>query len=417
MILAIFDTDNWREIGATLARNKTRTFLTAFGIFWGTAMLAMLHGGALGLAGFMARNFEGFATNMGAVIPSTTSMPYKGFNKGMWWSITVEDIDRAKRMSTKMDLVSPLISRGGTAAYGTKSTSANMNGCGPDFWKIQQVNVHAGRVLNEGDERQNAKVAVIGRNVSDELFGPDPQQALGKYVNVNGLYYKCVGVASQKGEATIQGRVDNAVYVPLGPMRTAFNMGNKVDFFVFTAKDGYKPKDVLPSIRRAICAGHPIHPDDEKAFWMMDVSEMFDVVNTMFTGIDLLALLVGAGTLIAGIIGVGNIMWIIVRERTREIGIRRAIGAKPRDIIVQILSESMVLTTIAGTAGICFACAVLHGADALTAVPGHAAAGFQLGFGTAVAILAVFLVLGTAAGLIPSIKAMKIKPVEAMKDK
>ena len=255
------------------------------------------------------------------------------------------------------------------------------------------------------------------RNVSDELFGPDPQQAMGKYVNVNGLYYKCVGVASQKGEASIQGRVDDAVYVPLGPMRTAFHMGNKVDFFVFTAKDGYTPKDVMPSIRRAICAGHPIHPDDEKAFWVMDISEMFEVVNKMFTGIDLLALLVGAGTLMAGIIGVGNIMWIIVRERTREIGIRRAIGAKPRDIIVQILSESMVLTTIAGTAGICFACMVLYGADVMTAVPGHADAGFQLGFGTAVAILVIFLVLGTAAGLIPSIKAMKIKPVEAMKEK
>ncbi|MDE6161886.1 MAG: ABC transporter permease [Muribaculaceae bacterium] len=417
MKLAIFDIDNWREIGATLSRNKTRTFLTAFGIFWGTAMLAMLQGGATGLAGFMNRNFEGFATNMGAIIPGETSIPYKGFNKGMYWSLTVDDIDRARTMTDRIDLVSPIINRYGSVAYGTKSTNGSICGTAPDFWRIQEVIVHAGRTLNEGDERHSSKVAVIGRNISDELFGPDPQQAIGRYVSINGLYYKCVGVASQKGEATINSRVDKSVYVPLRPMRLAYNMGNRVDFFVFTVKPGSTPKDVLPVVRRAVCAAHPIHPDDEKAFWMMDISEMFEMVGNLFTGIDLLALFVGAGTLMAGIIGVGNIMWIIVRERTREIGIRRAIGAKPRDIIVQVLSESMVLTTVAGTAGICFATLVLYLADHLTAAPGHANAGFQLSFGAAATILAIFLVLGTAAGLIPSIKAMRIKPVEAMKDK
>ena len=417
MKLAIFDIDNWREIGATLSRNKTRTFLTAFGIFWGTAMLSMLHGGATGLAGYMNRNFEGFATNMGAIIPGETSIPYKGFNKGMYWSLTVDDIDRARTLTDRIDLVSPIISRYGSVGYGTKSTNGNVNGVEPDFWRIQEVTVHAGRTLNEGDERQSAKVAVIGRNISDELFGPDPQQAIGRYININGLYYKCVGVASQKGEASIQGRVDDGMYVPLRPMRLAYNMGRRVDFFVFTVKPGSTPKDVLPVVRRAVCAAHTIHPDDEKAFWMIDVSEMFEMVGNLFTGIDLLALFVGAGTLMAGIIGVGNIMWIIVRERTREIGIRRAIGAKPRDIIVQVLSESMVLTVVAGTAGICFAALVLHFADSMTAAPGLSAAGFQLSFAGATAILAIFLVLGTAAGLIPSVKAMRIKPVEAMKDK
>lgn len=417
MTLAIFDIDNWREIGATLARNKTRTFLTAFGIFWGTAMLAMLHGGAIGLAGTMSRNFEGFATNMGAVMPGETSIPYKGFNKGMNWTLTVDDIERARKLSDRFDLVSPIISRYATMSYGTKSTTGSFSGVAPDYWRIQEVNLHAGRTLNEGDERQSAKVVLLGKNVSDELFGPDPQQAIGKYVNINNLYYKCVGVASQKGEASINSRVDDSAFLPMAPMRTAYNMGRNVDFVIFTAKSGSSPKDLLPAIRRAVCAAHPIDPADEKAFWMMDISEMFAMVGNIFTGIDLLALFVGAGTLMAGIIGVGNIMWIIVRERTREIGIRRAIGAKPRDIIVQILSESMVLTTVSGIAGISFACLVLYLADKLTAAPGMPPAGFQLSFGAAVAILVIFLALGTAAGLIPSIKAMKIKPVEAMKEK
>lgn len=417
MKLAIFDLDNWREIGATLSRNRTRTFLTGFGIFWGTAMLAMLHGGALGLAGMMFRNFDGIASNMAAVIPGETSIPYKGFNKGMYWSLTVDDVERVQRSTDRIELLSPIVSRYGAMSYGSKTTNGNINGVSPDFWKIQEVRVNAGRLLNSGDERHNSRVVMIGKNVSDELFGADPQAALGKFVNINGMYYKCVGVVSQIGEANIQGRVDDSVYLPMRPMRIAYNMGNKVDYFMFTVRPGYKPKDVLPAIRRTICAAHPIHPDDEKAFWTIDVSEIFEMAGNIFTGIDLLALFVGAGTLIAGIIGVGNIMWIIVRERTREIGIRRAIGAKPRDIIVQVLSESMVLTAVAGTAGITFACLVLYGADAMTAVPGVASAGFQLSFAGAVTILAIFLLLGTAAGLIPSIKAMRIKPVEAMKDK
>ncbi len=417
MTLAIFDLDNWREIGATLARNKTRTFLTAFGIFWGTAMLAMLHGGATGLAGTMSRNFEGFATNLAAIVPGETSMAYKGFNKGMSWSLTVDDIDRVCRLTDKIDLASPLISRYGNMAFGTKTTTGRIGGVAPDFWRIQEVTLHAGRTLNDGDERHNSKVTLLGKNLSDELFGPDPQQAIGKYVSINGLYYKCVGVASQKGEGSIMGRVDDSAYLPLNPMRVAYNMGNKVDIFVFTARDGCTPKEILPVIKRVVSAAHPIHPDDEKALWMVDISEMFEMVGNIFTGIDLLALFVGAGTLMAGVIGVGNIMWIIVRERTREIGIRRAIGAKPRDIIVQILSESSALTVVAGTAGISFACMVLYLAEAMTAVPGHAPAGFQLTFSAALWILAVFLLLGTAAGLIPALKAMKIKPVEAMKDK
>ncbi len=417
MKATIFDIDNWREIGATLSRNKTRTFLTAFGIFWGTAMLAMLHGGATGLAGTVTRNFEGFATNLAGMVPNETSISYKGFNKGMYWSPTTEDTDLLLQINDDIDLLSPIISRMGQLGYGTKSSSASTNGVSADFWKMQDVNVLAGRVLNAADVRNRDKVIVLGANVASELFGPDPQEAVGKYVSVNGLFYKCVGVASQKSEATIQGRVEDSAYVPESVMRLAFNMGNRMDFFLFTAKPGSKPKDVFPSIRRAVCAHHPIHPDDEKAFMFIDVSEMFEMATNIFTGIDLLALFVGAGTLIAGIIGVGNIMWIIVRERTREIGIRRAVGAKPRDIIVQVLSESMVLTAVAGTAGICFASLVLYVADTLSAEPGLSTAGFQLSFGAAVAILVIFLALGTCAGLIPSIKAMNIKPVEAMKDK
>lgn len=186
----------------------------------------------------------------------------------------------------------------------------------------------------------------------------------------------------------------------------------------FHREKGHTPTKLMPRIRRVITSNHPnVSPDDEDALWLMDVTEVFEMGESLFTGLSLLALFVGAGTLLAGVIGVGNIMWIIVKERTHEIGIRRALGAKPKDIIMQILSESMVLTTIAGTAGIVFASIALAIATKLTETPGYKAAGFELPFTTAVVILLLFLVLGSAAGIIPALKAMNIKPIEAINDK
>ncbi len=199
-------------------------------------------------------------------------------------------------------------------------------------------------------------------------------------------------------------------------MRTNYNMGNKVNIFMMTFKSQYSPGDYENTVRRLIAHNHPVDPDDRGVMYYFDVSSQFKIVEAVFFGITLLALVVGAGTLLSGIIGVGNIMWIIVRERTHEIGIRRAIGAKPRDIIVQILSESMVLTIVAGIAGIVFAVLILAGAESIFSTP-ESNIHFLLTFTQAIAILITFLILGTAAGLIPAIKAMKIKPIEALNEK
>ncbi|MDE6764958.1 MAG: FtsX-like permease family protein, partial [Duncaniella sp.] len=190
-----------------------------------------------------------------------------------------------------------------------------------------------------------------------------------------------------------------------------------VDFFMMTLKSGYSPSAFEKLVCRLIASNHPIDPEDSGAILYFDVSEKFEMVDNVFLGISLLAIFVGVGTLLSGVIGVGNIMWIIVRERTHEIGIRRAIGAKPRDIIVQILSESMVLTTIAGIGGIVFAVLILAGAEKAFTGPDDTYVAFQLSFGQAAEILAAFLVLGTAAGIIPAVKAMRIKPIEALNDK
>lgn len=411
----LFDIENWKEIGSTLARNKTRTFLTAFGIFWGTAMLAMLWGGAQGLQDIMRSQFDGFATNVAFLFPGRTSIPYKGYNKGLAWNLTRTDLENIRRNVPDIEASSAFNSRYAmTAVYGTRHTSTSIQGVESSYPKINIPIVYVGRFINESDDAQERKVCVVGKRVAQDLFGAD--YGVGKYISVGGIYYRVVGVCGQKSEVTISDRLDESVVIPLSTMRRAYNLGDDIGGVMLLARQGCRPTDIQPTIERIIRSSHPIHPDDKKAINFFDISEMFEMVDNLFVGISVLVLFVGIGTLLAGIIGVGNIMWVIVKERTQEIGIRRAIGAKPRDIIVQILSESVVLTTIAGIAGICFAVLVLAIAAMLTATE-ISQPQFQLQFSHAITIMVTFMVLGTAAGTIPAVKAMRIKPIEAMNDK
>ncbi|MDE6860594.1 MAG: ABC transporter permease [Duncaniella sp.] len=410
----VFDIENWREIGTTLAQNKTRTFMTAFGIFWGTAILALLIGGSQGLKNFMGRNFEGFATNVAILFPGRTTKSYAGFNKGMSLQLNLQDVINIRRAIPELEHSSAVNFLWANALYGQKKSNAQLTGVESDYDKIFVPIIKEGRFINEADNTNNRKVAVIGKKIAEELFGTG--SAVGHEISINDIYYKVIGVAAQTSEISIGAQIDESIVIPYNTMRSSYNMGNDVNMFLMTFKNGYAPGDYEKTVRRLIVNNHPIAPDDEGAMHFFDVSEQFKMVDTVFLGISLLALFVGVGTLLSGIIGVGNIMWIIVRERTHEIGIRRAIGAKPRDIIIQILSESMVLTTIAGIAGICFATIILGAAETMTADDNGKIA-FQLSFMQAMYILFTFLILGTAAGLIPAIKAMKIKPIEALNDK
>lgn len=415
MRLTIFQYENWREIAATLARNKTRTFLTAFGIFWGTAMLAILLGGSAGFKGIMSRNFAGFATNMGAVFPGTRSESYKGFNKGSAWSLTTEDVDGIRIIAPAIEHSSIIDFASAKAAYGSKSHSASAIGVEAEYANIILPVLYSGRFVNKSDVEQTRKVVVVGRNIASTLFGAE--EPVGKRLSLNGVFFTVIGVAGQTSEASIAGRIDDSFILPSSTLRQSFNRGNQVGFFVYTAPAGKKPSDNEAVIRRYVSLRHSISPTDENAVGFMDISEMFEMVNNIFLGISILAFFVGAGSLLAGLIGVGNIMWIIVKERTHEFGVRRAIGAKPVDITVQVLSESLLLTLVSGTAGVCFAALVLGVADHLTFDPLLGHAGFEISFGRALAVVATFFILGSAAGTLPAVKAMKIKPIEALRDK
>ncbi|MDE6304009.1 MAG: ABC transporter permease, partial [Paramuribaculum sp.] len=289
-------------------------------------------------------------------------------------------------------------------------------GIDDNYFRCSKPVVLSGRWLNSNDFTGDRKTCVLGQNLAASLFGDE--DPVGKMISVSGVYVRVVGVVTQRGEASIGGNANESVFMSAPVMRRLYRGGTNVDFIVLIPEKGYTVKQLEPDIRRVIKSNfHYIHPDDNEALDCFDLSEMFEIVDKLFLGITILALVVGAGSLMAGIIGVGNIMWIIVKERTKEIGIRRAIGAKPRDIITQVLCESMFLTTVAGMAGISFSCLILFIAEKVTYDPIMGGCGFVFTLRQGLTILITFLVLGSAAGLLPALKAMNIKPIEALNDK
>ena len=409
------DMDTCEEILITITRNKTRSLLTAFRVFWGIFMLVALIGGGQGLEGMMKKNFEGFATNSGFLAAQKTGEAYKGFRKGRWWNLEAIDIERLRSQVKDVEIITPSIARWGSkAVYEDKKYDCSVKGLYPDYLHIESQEMAYGRFINEVDIQEARKVCVIGKRIYESLFKPG-EDPCGKYIRVDGIYYQVIGMSSSEGDMNIQGRASEAVTLPFTTMQQTYNLGGRIDVICFTVKHGIKVSDVQPEMEQIIKAAHYIAPNDKQALMYLNAEAMFSMVDNLFTGINILVWMVGLGTLLAGAIGVSNIMMVTVKERPTEIGIRRAIGARPKDILQQILSESMVLTTIAGMFGISFAVMILQVADMLASSNGGDSH-FQVSFGLAVGTCALLAALGMLAGLAPAYRAMAIKPIEAIRD-
>ena len=409
------DIDTSEEILITITRNKTRSLLTAFGVFWGIFMLVALIGGGQGLEYMLKKNFEGFATNSGFLASQRTGEAYKGFRKGRWWNLESTDIEHLRSQVKEVEVNTPSVARWGSkAVYEDKKYDCSVKGLYPDYLHIESQEMAYGRFINEVDIREARKVCVIGKRIYESLFKPG-ENPCGKYVRVDGIYYQVIGMSSSEGDMNIQGRASEAVTLPFTTMQQAYNLGGQIDVVCFTAKQGVKVSELQPKMEQIIKAAHYIAPNDKQAVMYLNAEAMFSMVDNLFNGINILVWMVGLGTLLAGAIGVSNIMMVTVKERTTEIGIRRAIGARPKDILQQILSESMVLTTIAGMFGISFAVMILQVADMLASSNGGDSH-FQVSFGLAVGTCALLAALGMLAGLAPAYRAMAIKPIEAIRD-
>lgn len=409
------DKDTLEEILITITRNKTRSLLTAFGVFWGIFMLVALSGGGQGMQEELQQQFEGFATNSGFVVSSKTNEAYKGFRKGRWWDLEISDVDLVADVEGVQMATPSTAMWGKSAVYEGNKYSCNIRGLYPEYEQLEHQEMAYGRFINDVDIREGRKVCVIGKRVYESIFkeGGDP---CGKYVQVDSVYYQVVGVCSSEGNVNIQGEASQAVTLPYTTMQKMYNLGNEVQVVCFTVEPGMKVKDVKPEIERRIKQAHYISPTDKQAVMLLDLEAMFSMMDNLMTGVRFLTWMVGLGTLLAGAIGVSNIMMVTVKERTTEIGIRRAIGARPRDILQQILSESIVLTTVAGMAGISFGVFVLNVLEKTANPPGVVETHYQVGFGMAIGTCLLVVALGMLAGLAPAYRAMAIKPIEAIRD-
>ena len=406
-----FDIDSFRETADSLTRNRRRTILTGFGVFWGLFMLLFMIGGGKGLKGLLEENFGGFATNTMVLISSNTSKPYKGLPEGRYWNFTRTDIDRLKQMVPELDVVSPMISGwGSTVEYGEYSTSAAIKGVSADYCKIEQPKLRYGRYINQTDINMERKVCVIGRRVYQSLF-PDGGDPCGKFVKYGDLYFRIVGVDMSSSNISINSNSSYSIIIPETLAATIYNRGNIVDIICVTAKGGIHTSVLESRIRSIMARQHSFDPEDLEAMQILNTEEIFMLVDNLFRGLNFLIWLVGLGTLLAGCIGVSNIMMVTVKERTTEIGIRRAIGAMPGEILTQIIMESVALTLAAGTAGIVFAVFLLNIFQKVASD-----AQFLISFNTAIMAALLLAVLGAVAGLAPALRAMAVKPVDAMRD-
>ena len=413
------DIDTYREIIDTLTRNKSRSFLTGFGVFWGVFMLVALMGGGKGLKEKLDKNFEGFAQNAVIIGAEQTTKPYKGFRKGRWWAMEYKDIDRLKQKVPELNAAAPILFsswRGGnTAYYGDQKTTPRIQGTVPELVEIIAPKMYYGRYLNERDIKEHRKVCVIGKKVYKDLFkdGGDP---CGKKIRIDSTYYEVVGVDYSSGNINIGGRTEEKVTIPITMMQAAFNRGNEIDVIAATGRQGVMMSEITPRIRETIARAHYVDPTDEQGMFVFNSELMFQMINNLFKGVNILIWLVGLGTLLAGAIGVSNIMMVTVRERTTEIGIRRAIGATPKMILSQIISESIVLTLVAGMSGILFGVMILQMLEMYNTEDGIIETHFQVSFWTAIFCAVIVSALGVLAGLAPAARAMSIKPVDAMRD-
>lgn len=412
-----FDLDTYKEIIDTITRNKSRSLLTGFGVFWGVFMLIVLIGGGQGLKELLQQNFAGFATNTAMIWTQPTTKPYKGFRKGRSFSMVRNDMTRLRRQVPELDVITPMMFGGRkNAVAGENTFNASVSGVSHDYGKVYEPKMYYGRFINEMDVAECRKVCVLGRQVYKNLF-PNGGNPCGQRIRIDSTYYQVVGVDYKGGNGiNINGRADEQITLPYTVFCKAYNTGDKLHGLAVTAHKGVVMSSITDRMRHVIARAHLVDPTDEKAVMVFNTEVLFAMLDNLFNGVNFLVWLVGIGTLLAGAIGVSNIMMVTVKERTTEIGIRRAIGATPRIILSQIIAESILLTAVAGLSGILFAVCILQMIELGNTTDGILAAHFQVSFSTALSAAFLLCVLGALAGLAPALRAMNIKPVDAMRE-
>jgi putative ABC transport system permease protein len=417
-MIRLLDIDNWREITAALRKNKLRTFLTGLGVFLGIVILLLMVGFGRSLEKGVKRRMAGFATNAVFVWAQRTSKPYVGMPVGRQIEFDESDIEALARVPGVIHLA-PRAQRGGfgqgsNVRYGTKLGGFQVSGDVPEFQYVQTPVMRAGRYLNHRDLDERRKVAVIGDGVVEQLYGDtDP---VGTYLEADGVYFQVVGVFGTKQTGQQADRILNTIHIPFTTFQQAFNFQNRVGFFAIVGHPSIDGDELERRIETTLKARHQIAPDDERAVSAWNTSKEFGKMTTLFFLINLVMWTAGTMCLLAGVVGVSNIMLITVRERTQEIGVRKALGATPASVVRMIVSEATALTMVFGYLGVAAGVAVLELVGrVLEKLPDVPFAPPDPNLGIALTAAAVIVVFGALAGMIPAYYAAKIQPVEALR--
>lgn len=410
----LFDSDTWQEIYGSIRKNKLRTGITIVGVLWGIFILVVLLGAARGMENNFKRIFGDFATNSVFLWTQRTDMPFKGFQKGRRFDLTFKDIEvLEKEYSNEIKLLAPRNQTNGTVVKDFKSGDFQVSGDYPVLDRVQKKDLIYGRFLNQNDIKNNSKVCVISEDMYKQLFDKK-EVPIGQYVKISNVNYKVIGVYKPSSTIDIDG---DTAYIPFTTFQKVYNTSNKVDWMMITANEGVDIKQMEKDILLTLKSLHKVHPEDNRAFGSVNLGDQIDKLMGFLTGMQFLTWFVGIATLIAGVFAIGNILLITVKERTKEIGIRRALGATPRSIRRQIVLESVFLTTVAGMLGIIFGGLVLFLLD-FTVGSGDDPTLVNPTVNIPIVMLAfsILVILGTLIGLIPAYMATVVKPIEALRE-
>lgn len=417
----MFSRDRWNEILEALNANRFRTLLTAFGVFWGIFILVILLALTNGLKNGVKADFGDFATNSIFMWSQRTSMPFKGFSKGRFFNFKVQDVDILKEKIPELKYVSPRNQLGGfrganNVTRDEKTGAYNVYGDYPEYINQEPLEILSGRFLSYSDIQEKRKVAIIGKDVVKGLYDQH-EEPLGTYVKINGINFMVIGTFKKSNSQGDQEEDANTIYIPFSTFSQAFNYGDNVGWMAITAVDEVNITDIKPRIMSIMRELRSVHPDDERAIGHWDLSEQFARIMGLFAILTFVGYFVGALVLLSGVIGISNIMLIVVKERTKEIGVRRAIGASPWNIRLQILQESLVLTIISGMVGIAFAAGIIWILNTILDQVGPVEnfANPSVGIGVIIVALTILIISGILAGLIPATRATQMKPVDALR--
>lgn len=415
----IFDKDTWQEIFGSIKKSKLRTAITVIGVLWGIFLFITLLGAARGMENGFDREFKNLATNSIFLWAGRTSMPNKGFQRGRGLRLKIQDAEAIRKQVPGIEFVVP---RNVQGVFGgpparvkrkTNSKTYKLFGDYPSLDNVNKVKLLGGRFLNSKDINDERKVCVIGEKIVDELFekGEEP---VGDFLEINGSFFQIVGKYKDSG-TSFEG--DDSVYIPFSTYRKINNTGDNIGWMVIAANKNVDIENIENQVKSVLKRRHNVHPDDKRAFGSFNLGEMFSKITGFVKGMKFLTWFVGIATLIAGVIAIGSILLITVNERTKEIGIRRALGATPSNIKGQIVLESVFLTLLAGILGIICGGGVLMLINAfLTNGDGIPFVNPTVNVPIAIGAVLALVTFGTLIGLIPAQRAVLIKPIEALRE-